>query len=388
MKYFWKKITNFFYLINFFYILLFLLIANFPSLFSKLKPDELNIINQKPNQGLNYLRIINNHEQNVHIDSLILDFSYETFLIKIDKKIAPLYEITQQFILKDIVFSKINKEMEIKLFSRDKVNYLRIFFNKDDVGYKLKGNENYYWRTISKHIFFRNNSKEMICVKSFLGTDRMGRDIWARMVYGSKVIFLVIFLSLLISIPLGIIFGLIVGYYDNSISKIIEFLSNIANSLPIYLLAMLVVIIFKQEILYIVIAFSLVQWVEIEKMISDKTKVLKKKDFITSIKLFGKKDFQVIFSDIFIICIPETLIVITYLAKRIILIEAGLSYLGYSVNIPFPSWGDIIKSNSSSIYSNYWITIPPILAIIFTTLSLNTIENLLKKKYSQNVKIR
>ena len=150
---------------------------------------------------------------------------------------------------------------------------------------------------------------------------------------------------------------------------------------------MLIVSIFQQKLEYIIISFSLVQWVEIETIIFEKISFLKKKDFILAAKMFGKNDFNIILSDLLTLCYPQILISSIYILKRIVLIESGLSFLGYSVIIPHSSWGSILAdAEKNNIYSGkaWWMIILPSVSILLTSFSLQTIGNYFNRRFNEN----
>ena len=351
-----------------------------------------------PNLGINKIQIENPSSQKLIIDSLL--FVFKTKKIKILEHITinPKENFIGEFKITDLLLTDVGSSSKTKIFlyGKIKLEKIAIFINKihlfNDYAqprpFYLKKLDDHFSGTIKNSVLIGEGEKinNRLKNRSILGTDKFGRDIWTRLVYGTGIIIQIIFFSLAISVPLGILFGLIRGYFDNILTHIIGGVANFANSIPIYLLVMMIVVVFSQKIIFIVIAFALVQWIEIEELIYERVKILKKKNFILSAKIFGKKNFNIIFSEIFILCLPEIIISIFFLVKRIILIEASLSYFGYSVDLPNPSWGSIISNTRSIIYTSraLWILIPPTLAIILTAFSLNSIENYLRRRLKNN----
>lgn len=223
--------------------------------------------------------------------------------------------------------------------------------------------------------------------RSLFGTDKMlGRDIWTRFVFGTNIILRICLFSFFISAPIGLTLGLLHGYYEGWLKFLLDGFTGLFNSLPIYLVAMLIIGSFGENFWWMVIAISSVQWIEIEKVIYEEVQKQKRNDFIRSSKLFGRPNIKVLWQDIFILCIPHILVGSLFFFKRIILVESALSYLGYSVTIPYATWGNILMDIHLEIFkplSNWWwILLWPSLAIIMTSLSLNVIENRLKEHYN------
>ena len=365
-----------------FLIVSLIIIAFSPTTFTRKDPNENYLPFMRPNSGWNEIKIQNTSEHVICIDSLFFVYKQGRDLLLKNIQISPHSTNASQFRLCEFIVKK-NKDIHIELYGNSPSKKIIISFNQNPHKYVLKKSDRIYKGIIKKLNFIgkTKNFAQRFKEKSFLGTDDNGRDIWTRIIYGTRIVMKIIFFSLLISVPLGVIFGLIQGYYDNKFSKIIGVIAGLANSMSVYLLAMIIVSLKGQNLFYIVLAFSLVQWVEIQKLIYERVNVLRRNDFILSAKVFGKSNLNIIYSEILILIVPQILVGIIFLAKRIILIESSLSFLGYSVVEPFPSWGNIISASSSYIYTErgFWIVLPSALTILLTALSLNTIEKFLRK---------
>ena len=389
-----KKIILF---ISFFVVCTIVLMSLFPSLFTDKELTEKSIMKLPPNKGYNVLKITNTSGKDLKIDSLFIHYNKNEKLKIAGSnfiKCEQAKEIRFQIIR---IPQKLDKKLKITMFAsggKKSVNLrfnqmmARTFGNNSSTKIntiKLSRRENIYTGSM-RAMDFKGIDEPLsnrINVRSILGTDFAGREIWSRIVYGADVIVKIILLTLLISIPLGTIVGLLRGYYNNFLTGFLTVLSNLANSISVYILTMMIIaVLHKHELIYVVIAFSLVQWVEMEKIIYEKVSVIKQKDFISSSKMFGKTNFEIIFKDILILCIPDIIIGSVALAKRIILIEASLSFLGYSVTEPYSSWGNIISGAKNSIYSNnsLWQVIPPIIAILLTAFSFDFLEKYLTER--------
>ena len=365
-----------------------LLFAFFPHFFTATGPNDNHLRNSRPNNGKNLYKLKNDNPVDIKVDSLLIVFKENRILIAKDLVLKKNSELEGEFYMKDLKISPNIGKIQIRLFTNSNKR-VKVYFNGNDKYFYLRKYKNYLKSDINYNIFLNKGSSRFLNrfnEKSFLGTDKYGRDTWSRLVYGTVIIVQIVILSLLISIPIGIIFGLIHGYYNNWLSKIIGVLVNLANSIPIYLLTMLIVAYYSQKLMIVVVAFSLVQWVEIEKIMYQKIVLLKENDFILSAKSFGKSNFNIMFSELLVLCIPEIIIAAIFLAKKIILIEASLSFLGYSVEIPNASWGSIVAEARENMMSGSqkWLIIPSTVMIIFTAYSLNSVGNFLRERISNN----
>ncbi len=383
------KITTILFIFAIMFLSFLTLLALFPSFFTSYNPNEFHFPLIKPNFGINHFSLENPLSRAVIIDSFRITTKGK-ILLTISEKItlAPKEQFKGTFQLISIPLQDIDRFVCFEMQTKAPINELDIFFNHNDKPFTLFREEGKLKRELRKGVFIgkikRDQKENRFLEKSIMGSDKMGRDIWTRLVYGTQVILQIVLFSLIISVPLGIILGLIHGYYNNFFSQVIGVFSNLSNAIPVYLLAMIIVSVSEREIFNVMIAFALVQWIEIERNIYRKVMILKKSDLIVSAKLFGKGNLQIIFNDILLLCLPQILIGIFFLAKRIILIEAGLSYIGYSVQVPTSSWGEIIAGSRKFIYTARasWLIIWPTLFIIFTAFSFDAIEKFIRKKFN------
>jgi len=194
---------------------------------------------------------------------------------------------------------------------------------------------------------------------------------------------MIVLFSSVISLLLGMTLGMMRGYYNNFFTQIINIVSEMFSSMSLYVIAILINLFFGKDVIVMILAFALLQWVEIEKNVAMKVKGIVKEDFIRASKMVGKSDFTLLKEDILPIIAPEILIGFFYLAKRIIVIEASLSFIRYSVELPYTSWGNIISEAKCSMLTvdALQFVVPPVIAIVVTSLSFNILEIYFRDKF-------
>lgn len=203
-----------------------------------------------------------------------------------------------------------------------------------------------------------------------LGTDFMGRDLASRLILGIQAYFLPGLLAIAIALLLGITFGVLGGYYGGKYDLTVTYLSNLIDSFPRLILLLLIVAAFKPDIYYIMIVAGITTAPVIASKIKNKILFLKQKNFVESSIALGIPTHLIILKHIlWYNCRAILLIQASIGMAEAILLETSLSYLGFGVQEPTPSWGNMVQAGSNYLLQGeFWPSTAPALAILFTIL--------------------
>lgn len=195
--------------------------------------------------------------------------------------------------------------------------------------------------------------------KFWLGTDRYGRSISSRLILGIRISLLVGFLAVVISLGVGVFIGGIGGYFGGWIDRTVMYLINVMWSIPTLLLVFAIVLAFGRGLGIIFLAVGLTMWVDVARIVRGQVKKIKEEQFVQAAKSIGVKEFRILFRHILPNIIGPILVIGAANFATAILIEAGLSYLGFGVRPPTPSIGNMLNE-----HYGYAITGKPALALV------------------------
>lgn len=223
-----------------------------------------------------------------------------------------------------------------------------------------------------------------------LGCDDLGRDVFARLVYGGRVSLQVGLISAVISLIIGLPLGLIAGYYGGIWETIIMRSADIFMSFPSMILILVLVAIFGPSVWTVTLVIGVLGWTDFAKLMYGNVLSVKNKEYVESAKAIGTKDFRLLAKYIIPNSFAPVLINFTFRTAGAIISESSLSFLGMGVQPPEASWGNILYAAQSIVVLSQrpWLWIPPGILLVLTVCSINFMGDGMRDALDSKMKIR
>lgn len=216
------------------------------------------------------------------------------------------------------------------------------------------------------------------CAEFPLGTDRLGRDVLSRLLYGGRVSLWVGFVAVGISISIGALLGLVSGYFGGLVDEIVMHFVDIMLCFPSFFLILAVVAFLEPSLFNIMVVIGLTSWMGVARLVRAETLTLREREFVSAARLAGTSTWRIMTRHI----LPNAMAPVTISAilgiGGAILIESGLSFLGLGVQPPQASWGNMLMDGKSVIEEASWLSLFPGLAILITVLGYNLLGESLR----------
>ncbi len=211
-----------------------------------------------------------------------------------------------------------------------------------------------------------------------LGTDAVGRDFLSRLIYGTRVSLVVGFSVQAIALFFGLTFGLLAGTFGGWIDYIVMRWVEVLTAIPIWLFALFLISVWRASdtgsdsgLIKVIVAIGLIGWVDICRLTRAQLLSLREKDFVLAAEAIGSTRFQIALRHMLPNALTPLIVAVTLGVPTAIFTEAGLSFLGFGINDPLPSWGKMVADSGSYIRVYWHLGIFPTFAIALTMLSFS-----------------
>ncbi len=257
--------------------------------------------------------------------------------------------------------------------------------------YNIEGNQLTYTdfsgeqRKLNRQEIVEKFKEDNIDTRVFLlGTDKSGRDIVSRLLYGARISLSIGLVSVLVSMVLGVSLGALAGFFGGWVDAVIMWLMSVVWSIPGIMLVIAISLALQSRGIFVAfLAVGLTMWVDVARVVRGQILGIKEKLYIEAARAYGLSNWQIIYAHILPNLVGSLIVIGTSNFASAILLEAGLSFLGLSVQPPTPSWGIMIFEGYHAIGSpNSWhLIVLPALAISLTVLSFNLLGNGLRDAF-------
>ena len=230
------------------------------------------------------------------------------------------------------------------------------------------------------------NMRKPPSAEHWFGTDDMGRDVFARVIYGGRLSLMIGFIPSVISMVLGTLLGLMAGYLGKRVDAVIMRLADVVLAFPSLLLAMVVMYTLGSSILNMFIALSIINWAGTARVVRAQTLSLKEKEFVEAARSMGVSHLSIVFKHILPNCLPNLIVLFTLDIPGAIMWESSMSFLG--VGDPnAASWGLMVSQGKSYAYMCPWLILAPGLAILITVMAFNFLGDGLRDAIDPYLKV-
>ena len=215
-------------------------------------------------------------------------------------------------------------------------------------------------------------------VEHVLGTDQVGRDLLARMIYGGRVSLLVGVAAVVISATIGVLLGLGAGYFGGNTDWTIMTVINVMLTFPFVLLALAVIAVLGPSLINMIFVLGVAGWPIYARVIRAETLALREREFVLAGRALGMSHPRLVFRQILPNLVSTIVVIATLQVAQVIILESFLSFLGLGVQPPTPAWGNMLGEGRLYMLNSWWIATFPGLAIFLTTLVINLMGNALR----------
>lgn len=212
----------------------------------------------------------------------------------------------------------------------------------------------------------------------WFGADELGRDIYSRLIHGSRLTLLIVALVIVTSAPLGLIIGAVAGTRGGWIDAIFMRVTDVFLAIPKLLLALAFVAALGPGIVNAALAITLTAWPPYARLARAEALTVRNSDYVKAVRLAGASEFRIIVFHVIPMCLSSVIVRMTFDMAGIILTAAGLGFIGLGAQPPLPEWGAMISTGRKFIFDQWWVATVPGIAIFTVSLGFNLLGDALR----------